>query len=311
MKFDFEEINLIPNKCIVESRSECDTSIKLGNKIFQLPIVPANMECVINQELAIKLSINGYFYIMHRFDIDVIEFIKTMNSKDLVTSISIGVNKDSYFLIDSIIEQNLNVDYITIDIAHGHSVKMQRMLNFLNDKMPKSYIIAGNVSTLDGVEELSKWGADMVKVGIGPGSACTTWPNTGFGSRNCQASSILDCSKSSIPIMADGGIKVPGDITKSLVLGSTITMIGGMLSGFNDSPGTVVEYDSIKYKEFWGSASKFQSGKENRIEGKKILVEYKDKSILDEMIYLKECLQSSISYGGGKDIFSLKNVKWK
>lgn len=142
-------------------------------------------------------------------------------------------------------------------------------------------------------------------------SACTTWPTTGFGSRNCQASTILECSKSTtLPIIADGGIRVPADITKSLVLGASICMIGGMLTGFNDSPGHLIEVDGKKKKEFWGSASQFQSGKTNRIEGKKILIDYKDKSILDEMVYLEECLQSSISYGGGKDLSCLKSVNW-
>ena len=88
-------------------------------------------------------------------------------------------------------------------------------------------------------------------------------------------------------------------------------MVGGMMSGFKDSPGNLIDLNGMKKKEFWGSASQFQSNKTNRIEGTKILVEYKDKSILDEMVYLQECLQSSISYGGGNSLSSLKNVKWK
>jgi GMP reductase len=142
-------------------------------------------------------------------------------------------------------------------------------------------------------------------------SACTTYPATGFGSRNCQASTIYNCSLSAKkPIIADGGIKVPGDITKSLVLGSTMVMVGGMLSGFTDSPGNVAECDGKKYKEFWGSASIFQSGKTNRIEGKKNYIPFKDKSILEEMVYLEECLQSSISYAGGTNLESFNNTKW-
>lgn len=141
-------------------------------------------------------------------------------------------------------------------------------------------------------------------------SACTTWPATGFGSRNCQASTILECSKHYLPIIADGGIRVPADIAKSIVLGANMVMVGGMMSGFKDSPGNLIEVNGQKKKEFWGSASQFQSGKSNRIEGTKYLIDFKDRSILDEMIYLKECLQSSISYGGGNNLSSLKNVKW-
>ena len=142
-------------------------------------------------------------------------------------------------------------------------------------------------------------------------SACTTYPSTGFGSRNCQASVVYQCSLcTNIPIIADGGVKVPGDISKSLVLGATMVMVGGMLSGLQDSPGQIVEINGKHYKEFWGSASSFQSGKKSRIEGKKNLIELKGKSMLEEMVHLEECLQSSISYGGGNNLESLKKVKW-
>lgn len=310
-KFDFEEINLLPQLCVVDSRSEIDTSITFGPNKFRLPVVPANMQSVIDEAMAINLAQSGYFYILHRFDVDVVKFISKMKSLNLITSISIGVNQDSYELVERLIELDHIPDYITIDIAHGHALKMKRMLEFIKSKKIKSFIIAGNVSTPEAVFDLENWGADAIKVGIGPGSACTTWPTTGFGSRNCQASTIWNCSRvSQVPIVADGGIRVPADIAKSIVLGSSMVMVGGMLTGFKDSPGHLIEVDGKKKKEFWGSASQFQSGKTNRIEGKKILIDYKDKSILDEMIYLEECLQSAISYAGGKDVNSLSGVKW-
>jgi len=310
-KFDFDEINLLPQLCVVDSRSEIDTSITFGGNKFKLPVVPANMQSVIDEAMAIQLAQSGYFYILHRFDVDVVKFISKMKSLNLITSISIGVNQDSYELVERLIELDHIPDYITIDIAHGHALKMKRMLEFIKSKNIKSFIIAGNVSTPDAVIDLQNWGADAIKVGIGPGSACTTWPTTGFGSRNCQASTIWICSLASrVPIVADGGIRVPADIAKSIVLGASMVMVGGMLTGFKDSPGHLIEVDGKKKKEFWGSASQFQSGKTNRIEGKKILIDYKDKSILDEMVYLEECLQSSISYAGGKDVNSLSGVKW-
>lgn len=310
-KFDFEEINLLPQLCVVDSRSEIDTSITFGPNKFRLPVVPANMQSVIDEAMAINLAQSGYFYILHRFDVDVVKFISKMKSLNLITSISIGVNQDSYELVERLIELDHIPDYITIDIAHGHALKMKRMLEFIKSKKIKSFIIAGNVSTMEAVFDLQSWGADAIKVGIGPGSACTTWPTTGFGSRNCQASTIWNCSRvSQVPIVADGGIRVPADIAKSVVLGASMVMVGGMLTGFKDSPGHLIEVDGKKKKEFWGSASQFQSGKTNRIEGKKILIDYKDKSILDEMIYLEECLQSAISYAGGKDVNSLSGVKW-
>jgi GMP reductase len=313
MRFDFDDINLIPKKCIVSSRSECDTSLEFGNYTFKLPIVPANMECVLDVELSRKLAENGYFYILHRFFSDemILDFISNMNRDNLVTSISLGVNQDSYDLISKISKDQLKVDFITIDIAHGHSIKMEKMIKFLKENMPNTFIIAGNVSTVDAVFELEKWGADAIKVGIGPGSACTTYPSTGFGSRNCQASTIYHCATvANVPIIADGGVKTPGDIAKSLAMGATMIMTGGLLSGYNDSPGHTVEIDGKLFKEFWGSASSFQSGKSNRIEGKKTLVDYKDKSILDGLKYIEECLQSSISYAGGKDLDAFINVQW-
>lgn len=311
MKFDFNDINLIPQKCIVESRSECNTSVRLGNIRFRMPIVPANMECVINENIAENLAKNGYFYILHRFDTDHHSFIKRMKDQHLVSSISIGVNKDSYDLIMSLVDHGLTPDYVCIDIAHGHSIKMERMVKWIKSNYPSIFVIAGNISTPEAVLELESWGADATKVGIGPGSACTTYPATGFGSRNCQASIVKDCCDvAQNPVIADGGVRVPGDITKSIVLGATMVMVGGMLSGFIDSPGHVLEYDNKKYKEFWGSASQFQSGKSSRIEGIKNLIEFKDKTIQDELVYLEECLQSSISYGGGNNLQSLSKVKF-
>jgi GMP reductase len=96
-KFDFEEINLLPKLCVVNSRSECDTSITFGSNKFKLPVVPANMQSVIDEALAIKLAQSGYFYILHRFDVDVVKFISNMKSLGLITSISIGVNIYTYY----------------------------------------------------------------------------------------------------------------------------------------------------------------------------------------------------------------------
>lgn len=320
--FDYDNMNLIPRKCIVDSRSECDTSIILGGRYkFNIPVVPANMECVISEELAIKLAKHGYFYIMHRFNVDVVNFSEKMRELNLPVSISIGVNDDSYEVLRILHGRSLVPDYITIDIAHGHSTKMEKILYFIRDlfrddsSCRQPFIIAGNVSTPDGARDLELWGADAIKVGIGPGSACTTFNATGFGSRGIQASVVRECARSvkSSIIIADGGISHPGDIAKSLALGAKFVMIGGMFSGLIDSPGTVIEdTQGRKFKEFWGSASQFSHGKKNnsRIEGTKRLIPMKPNTCLEEMNYLKECLQSSISYAGGSDVSCLSNVEY-
>jgi GMP reductase len=317
-RFDFQDINLIPRKCIVNSRNECVTEMPLGRFIFNLPVVPANMECVINDTIAQNLADAGYFYIHHRFDVDVVAFAQKMRDAHLPVSISLGVNKDAYDAIDALYSaHNLVPDFITIDIAHGHSIKMEKIITYIRTLpcVKPPFIIAGNVSTPEAVVDLEAWGANAIKVGIGPGSACTTYVATGFGSRGCQASVIRDCAaaitKPDTVIVADGGIKEPGDIAKALVLGARMVMIGGMFSALNDSPGNVVTgVDGRLYKEFWGSASAFQSGKNNRIEGTKKLMLMKHHGILDEMTYIMECLQSAISYGGGWDLSCFKDVKY-
>jgi GMP reductase len=322
--FDYKDINLIPKKCIVSSRSECNTSIKFGNYTYKLPIIPANMECVINENLAEELAKKGYFYVMHRFNINVLKFIKNMKDKNLVSSISIGVNDDSYQLLDSLKSNNLIPDYITIDIAHGHSIKMEKMIKYIrHDSLLKSiFIIAGNVSTIDATKELIEWGADAIKVGIGPGYACTTYPCTGFGSRGIQASIVEECSKyvkslnKNIHIIADGGITEICDIAKSIVLGASMVMIGGMLTGFNESPGKVIMgTDGKAYQQYYGSASEFSMSlngdtKNKHIEGTCKLIPFKNQSIYDYLNHIKQCLQSSISYGGGVDLKSLRDVKY-
>lgn len=317
MNFDYEQMNLIPRKCIVDSRSECDTSVHFGKHQFKLPVVPANMECVIDEDIAIKLASNGYFYIMHRFDIDAVSFIRKMNSLKLFTSISIGVNQDSYELLKELIIEDLVPDYLTIDIAHGHSIKMENLIKWIYKNCIKKipFIIAGNVSTPEAVRDLESWGANAIKVGIGPGSACTTYNATGFGSRGAQASIVEQCANAILNnetvIIADGGIKDVGDIAKSITLGASMVMVGGMFSALSDSPGNIVQgTDGQLYKEFWGSASIHQSNKKNRIEGTKKLLLMKQKTILDEMNHIHESLQSSISYGGGNSLECLKNVDY-
>jgi len=308
--FDFCDINLIPKKCIVESRSEIETSTKLGKFMFAMPVVPANMECVINDEIAVKLAKNNFFYIHHRFNVDCLKFCKMMVSEGLPISISLGVNKEAYETLTILQTNRICPDFITIDIAHGHSIKMEAMIKHIKTNF-ETYVIAGNVSTAAATADLEAWGADCIKVGIGPGSACTTYVATGFGSRGAQASIVQQCAKAKkrATIIADGGIKDPGDIAKAIALGADFVMIGGMFSGLQDSPGSPVQVDGRMYKEFWGSASA-ASGKTERIEGIKKLIPLQSLDILDKMKYLKECLQSAISYGGGKCVKCLQSVKY-
>ena len=312
-KFDFEDITLIPQFSYVDSRSECNTTCEFGKFKFKLPVVPANMESIIDVSLAIKLAEEGYFYILHRFNIDEVEFVKTMKELNLISSISIGVNDDSYGLIDYLVSKDLIPDFITIDIAHGHSIKMKKMVSYIKNKMSDVFLIGGNVCTPDAVKDLTEWGCDAIKCGIGGGSACTTYHSTGFGNRGWQANMIEWCSRESkVPIIADGSIKEHSDIVKSLVLGASMVMVGGMFAGYDESPGKLIKSDDSLFVEFWGSASSSQTGKTNRIEGIRKLIPYKEKSIFSKLNDIQESLQSAISYGGGnpKTLDCLNTVEY-
>lgn len=315
--FDYKDINLVPDYSDIKSRSECDTSVKIGNMNFKIPHIPANMESVINTKICIDLAKNGYFYILHRFltKEEIKSFIIGMKKNNLPTSISIGVKKEWYGFIDDLIENNLIPDYITIDIAHGHSIMMKQMLNYLKNKNVNTFIIAGNVSTVRGANFLLENGADSIKIGIGPGNACTTAHNSGFGSRKIQASILKEIADSAwCPgkpkpfIIADGGVKYPSDVAKALTLGADAVMCGSLFSGTSDSPGGIIEKGSEKFIRYWGSASEHQSGKSDRIEGTEKLIPYKGKSFLEQCKFLEQCMQSSLSYNGSKNITNFKKT---
>ena len=218
----------------------------------------------------------------------------------LISSISVGVNEESYQLIDELVSKNLEPDFITVDIAHGHSINMKKMVHYIKNKMLNTFLIGGNVCTPEAVTDLTEWGCDAIKCGIGGGSACTTYYSTGFGNRGWQANMVKDCCEvAKVPIIADGSIKEHCDITKSLVLGASMVMVGGMLAGYPESPGKIIQVGDEWFKTFWGSASSEQSGKKNRIEGIKLRIPYKTESLFTKLGDIKESLQSSISYAGG------------
>lgn len=195
--FDYEDVQLIPAKCIVNSRSECDTSVKLGKRTFKLPVVPANMQTIIDEELAISFAKGDYFYIMHRFEPEKrLDFVKKMHSMGLFSSISVGIKDEEYEFIKELKSNNLCPDYITIDIAHGHSESVIKMIKFIKQELPDTFLIAGNVGTPEAVRDLENAGADATKVGIGPGKVCITKLKTGFGTGGWQLAALRWCAKS-------------------------------------------------------------------------------------------------------------------
>lgn len=309
--FDYEDVQLIPNKCIVNSRSECDTTVTLGKHSFKMPVVPANMQTIIDETIAETLAENGYFYIMHRFDEEArVPFIKKMQQKGLITSISVGVKEGEYAFVETLAREGLVPDYVTIDIAHGHSNAVINMIQHLKKFLPETFVIAGNVGTPEAVRELENAGADATKVGIGPGKVCITKIKTGFGTGGWQLAALRWCAKAARkPIIADGGIRTHGDIAKSVRFGATMVMIGSLFAGHEESPGEKKVEDGVVYKEYFGSASEFQKGEKKNVEGKKIWLRHKGK-LADTLVEMQQDLQSSISYAGGRDLEAIRKVDY-
>ncbi|MFB4212094.1 GMP reductase [Shouchella sp. JSM 1781072] len=309
--FDYEDIQLIPAKCVVNSRAECDTSVELGGRTFKLPVVPANMQTIIDEKIALYLAENGYFYVMHRFQPEKrYAFIQDMHAKDLFASISVGVKEEEYRFVEQLAADGVIPDYITIDIAHGHSNAVIEMIQHIKKQLPTSFVIAGNVGTPEAVRELENAGADATKVGIGPGKVCITKIKTGFGTGGWQLAALRWCAKAaSKPIIADGGIRTNGDIAKSVRFGATMVMIGSLFAGHEESPGETTERNGKLVKEYFGSASEFQKGEKKNVEGKKMFVEHKG-SLTDTLEEMEQDLQSSISYAGGSKLESIRNVDY-
>jgi GMP reductase len=308
--FDYDNILLLPRKCRVDSRADCDPTIEFGGRRFALPVVPANMRTVIDERIVETLARSNHFYVMHRFDLDAVAFAQGMRDKGLVVSISVGVKPDDRHVIDRLAAEGTGADYVTIDIAHGHADSVRKMIEHIKHKLPAAFVIAGNVGTPEGVIDLENWGADATKVGIGPGKVCITRLKTGFGTGGWQLSALKWCARvATKPIVADGGIRHHGDIAKSVRFGASMVMIGSLFAGHEESPGQTVEVDGKLYKEYYGSASDFNKGEYKHVEGKRILEPIKGK-LEDTLREMKEDLQSSISYAGGRSLIDLKKVNY-
>ncbi len=239
----YDDVLLVPRKSDVRSRRDpgLDTRVT-KTKTVQIPIISANMDTVTEGDMAVAMSQLGGLGIIHRFlaiESQVAEVRKVVESGAKLISASIGVNQDYKERTDALVKAGVNV--ITIDIAHGHSVSMMDTLKFLKDKYPSVEIIAGNISTPEAAKDLIDAGADALKVGIGPGSMCSTRIITGCGVP--QLTAVAFCSEVAdaydVPIIADGGIKTSGDIVKALAAGASTIMTGSLLAATIESPGDI------------------------------------------------------------------------
>ena len=252
----FDDVLIVPAKSEVRSRRDPSLKSKLTKKIsIETPIISANMDTVTEAEMAIAMDKMGGVGILHRFATihDQVHFVNRVKASGAITlSASIGVNGDYKERAQALIQAGVNI--MTIDIAHGHSIAMMDVMKWLKDTYPNVEIIAGNIAIPEAARDLIEAGADAIKVGIGPGSMCTTRIITGCGVP--QLTAIALCSEVGhelgVPIIADGGIKTSGDIVKAFAAGASTVMLGSMLSGTIETPGEIKN----GRKQYRGMASK-------------------------------------------------------
>lgn len=309
MILNFEDIVLTPQKCVVKSRSECDTSTTLGKHTFEVPVVCANMKSVLTPEICKTFDKNNWFYIYHRIDgtADVKKFVNFAQDFNIV-SISVGVGKKWQTLVRSLKKSELKVDYFTVDVAHSHADYILPVLRTIRKFYPDSYIICGNGCTAEWVQWLESFNlVDCIKVGIGVSKSCRTREYTGFGSSTLG--SLKECNDASQKdVMSDGGITIKGDtvyigdIAKAFAFGADWVMSGALFSKCIDSPSVIHGY--------YGNASKEAKGSDH-VEGEVVKVESNGLHIEEMMKLIQQSLRSSISYAGKQSVHQLFDIPYK
>lgn len=310
----YDTVCLSPNFSTLSTRSDANTTADFCGYKFKSPVIPANMVDVISFDNAKQLSENEYFYIMHRFDNVNSRFSRfCVDNKLPLVSISVGIQEHSMSEVGNFIEvlkektqsEDIFPHFITIDVAHGHHIAVGDMMKHIRKISPKSKLIVGNVATADGYKYLVDCGADAVKVGIGGGSICSTRYKTGFHLPTLQ--SVYDCAqlKLKIPIIADGGAKHYGDVAKALVFGATMVMSGAWFASCIDSPAKIINGRKL----YRGSTSYELKGHKDHVEGHALEID-EGCTYMERIIEIRQALQSSISYAGGKDLTAFKKVKW-
>lgn len=264
----FDDVNLVPNYT-GQSRSQVSLKSKLGEYEFDHPFISSNMDTITGWKMAMEISRGGGLGILHRFMSiqDNVKEYEHANASILIpfekrrVAVSVGVREEEIDRAAKLYEAGARI--ICVDIAHGHSKLMKRMLKKLRDNFPDAILIAGNVATHAGADYLVGCGAHAVKVGIGPGGACSTRMKTGCGVP--QLTAIMEASKANGTIIADGGIKTPGDAVKALAAGAHFVMLGSFFAGCDETPGEIISTrksgdfegsTATQFKRFRGMASR-------------------------------------------------------
>ncbi len=317
IKLGFKDVMLRPKRSTLSSRSEVSLNRKFKFRHSELawegiPVMAANMDTVGTFEMAIALAQHQLFTAIHKHYTPTQwkTFMQTSGNKiaDHI-ALSTGTSLADAEKLDTILKENDLLKFICIDVANGYSEKFVDFVKATRAKHPAKVIMAGNVVTGEMVEELLLAGADMVKVGIGPGSVCTTRVKTGVGYP--QLSAIIECADAAHglggQIISDGGCKVPGDVVKAFGGGADFVMLGGMLAGHEESGGELVEKeDGKRYKLFYGMSSetamnKYAGGVADyrASEGKTTEIPYRG-PVTDTVLDILGGLRSACTYVGAK-----------
>jgi len=325
----YDDIQLVPQYSTVPSRTQIDLKTLVSRRYGILnPIVASPMDTVCGLEMAYKIFLLGGVGCIHRFNSieEQSKIIKELYHRiyseewgnqfeswgvmvdnwhseipHVPIMASIGVSESDKDRAKSLVDNGCNI--IVIDVAHGHHKNVETMLGWLKSNLDdKVDIIAGNIATKEAAQELESWGADGLRVGIGGGSLCTTRVKTGFGVPNVSClEDIVSVAKT--PVMADGGIRSSGDISKALAIGASSVMLGSLIAGTDEAPGQIVETQKGLYKRYRGSASletKVTHGQKARnVEGESTTIPYKGgvKFIVNGLI---DGVKSALSYGGAQ-----------
>ena len=319
IKLDYSDVLFRPKRSTLKSRKDVDLNRKYTFKHSRsswkgIPIIASNMDGVGEIDVAKKLSSHKLMTALTKqHDINQIGTIYTKNTYFDSIALSCGTSKESYNRLNSILKKYPKFKFICIDVANGYSENFSNFVSEVRKKYPKKTIIAGNVVTADMTQELVLSGADIVKVGIGPGSVCTTRIQTGVGYP--QLSAVMECADAAhglgAHIIADGGCTCPGDVAKGFGAGADFVMLGGMLAGHKEGGGDIIEENGTKFIEFYGSSSeeaneKHYGGLANyrSSEGKKVKIQMKNS--LDSTIRdILGGVRSSCTYVGASSLKQL------
>jgi IMP dehydrogenase len=269
--YSFDDVLIVPKYNKIVSRRDVKFQTRVTkNYQIDIPILAANMDTVCESPMAIALGRLGGLGVIHRFLSieDQVAEVKKVKAENLITAAAVGI-KDYEERVKALNEVGLNI--IVLDVAHGHSKRAGKTLDFIKENYPQIDVMVGNVATKDAAEYFISKKADAIKVGIGPGSMCTTRIMSGAGVPQITAiMDVYEATQGRIPVCGDGGLKNPGDVTKAIGAGADTVMMGSMFAGADETPGEVIERDGVKVKEYRGMASFMATVKKLKLDGQKV-----------------------------------------